>query len=304
MAVCQREQTTPSSAASNIKGEKMELIIKEWKTPEIINFNFEELKKEITAKSALYKNMVYTDETIKEAKADRAALNKFITALEDKRKEVKKQCLEPYNQFEKQIKELVAIIDEPVKLIGTQIADFEDREKEKKKEKITELFNNIGFQPFVKLEQIFDSKWLNKSVSLKSIEDELNRVLYQVGHDVSAINALPEFSFEAMEHYKKTLDLSAAIAEGQRLSDIQKRKLEHEAKMKELEEQKAKEAKVETEEANAEDSQYVEAEIVEDNKPQELPKQWIKFAALLSTDDALALRAFCDSREIVIKSIK
>lgn len=304
MAVCQRKQNTTSSAASNIKGEKMELIIKEWKTPEIINFNFEELKKEITAKSALYKNMVYTDETIKEAKADRAALNKFITALEDKRKEVKKQCLEPYNQFEKQIKELVAIINEPVKLIGTQITDFEDREKEKKKEKITELFNNIGFQSFVKLEQIFDSKWLNKSVSLKSIEDELNSVLYQVGHDVSAINALPEFSFEAMEHYKKTLDLSAAIAEGQRLSDIQKRKLEHEAKMKELEEQKAKEANVEKEEVNAEDSQYVEAEIVEDDKPQDLPKQWIKFEALLSTDDALALRAFCDSREIVIKSIK
>lgn len=304
MAVSQREKKTTSSAASNIKGEKMELIIKEWKTPEIINFNFEELKKEITAKSALYKNMVYTDETIKEAKTDRAALNKFITALEDKRKEVKKQCLEPYNQFEKQIKELVAIIDEPVKLIGTQITDFEDREKDKKKEKIIELFNNIGFQPFVKLEQIFDSKWLNKSVSLKSIEDELNSVLYQVGHDVAAINALPEFSFEAMEHYKKTLDLSAAIAEGQRLSDIQKRKLEHEAKMKELEEQKAKEANVEKEEVNAEDSQYVEAEIVEDDKPQELPKQWIKFEALLSTDDALALRAFCDSREIVIKSIK
>lgn len=304
MAVCQREQKTTSSAASNIKGEKMELIIKEWKTPEIINFNFEELKKEITAKSALYKNMVYTDETIKEAKADRAALNKFITALEDKRKEVKKQCLEPYNQFEKQIKELVAIIDEPVKLIGTQITDFEDREKEKKKEKIIELFNNIGFQPFVKLEQIFDSKWLNKSVSLKSIEDELNSVLYQVGHDVSAINALPEFSFEAMEHYKKTLDLYAAIAEGQRLSDIQKRKLEHEAKMKELEEQKANEAKTETEEAKAEDSQYVEAEIVEDDNLQDIPKQWIKFEALLSTDDALALRAFCDSRGIVIKSIK
>ena len=67
----------------------MELRINTWKSPEVIDFNFEELKEEITTKSALYKNMVYTDETIKDAKSDRALLNKFKTALEDKRKEVK-----------------------------------------------------------------------------------------------------------------------------------------------------------------------------------------------------------------------
>ena len=149
----------------------MELRINTWKSPEVIDFNFEELKEEITNKSALYKNMVYTDETIKDAKSDRALLNKFKTALEDKRKEVKKQCLEPYNQFEKQIKELVAIIDEPVKLIGEQITEFEDREKAEKHEQITKLFDKAGFQSFVTLEQIYDPKWLNKSVSLKSIEE-------------------------------------------------------------------------------------------------------------------------------------
>ncbi len=40
----------------------MELRINTWKSPEVIDFNFEELKEEITNKSALYKNMVYTDE--------------------------------------------------------------------------------------------------------------------------------------------------------------------------------------------------------------------------------------------------
>ena len=55
----------------------MELRINTWKSPEVIDFNFKELKEEITNKSALYKNMVYTDETIKDAKSDRALLNKF-----------------------------------------------------------------------------------------------------------------------------------------------------------------------------------------------------------------------------------
>ena len=284
----------------------MELRINTWKSPEVIAFNFEELKEEITNKSALYKNMVYTDETIKDAKSDRALLNKFKTALEDKRKEVKKQCLEPYNQFEKQIKELVAIIDEPVKLIGEQITEFEDREKAEKHEQITELFDKAGFQSFVTLEQIFDPKWLNKSVSLKSIEEELTNTVYRIGHDVTTINSLKEYSFEALEHYKKTLDLAGAIAEGQRLADIQKRKLDHEAEVKAREELAKKQAE-EKAKAEAEANLHEELEEVSQEEPQqavEVKRQWIKFVALLSKDDALALKEFCDNRGIEIKSIK
>lgn len=284
----------------------MELRINTWKSPEVIDFNFEELKEEITNKSALYKNMVYTDETIKDAKSDRALLNKFKTALEDKRKEVKKQCLEPYNQFEKQIKELVAIIDEPVKLIGEQITEFEDREKAEKHEQITKLFDKAGFQSFVTLEQIYDPKWLNKSVSLKSIEEELTNTVYRIGHDVTTINSLKEYSFEALEHYKKTLDLASAIAEGQRLADTQKRKLEHEAELKAREELAKKQAE-ERAKAEAEANLHEESEEVAEEEPQqavEVKRQWIKFVALLSKDDALALKEFCDNRGIEIKSIK
>lgn len=284
----------------------MELRINTWKSPEVIDFNFEELKEEITNKSALYKNMVYTDETIKDAKSDRALLNKFKTALEDKRKEVKKQCLEPYNQFEKQIKELVAIIDEPVKLIGEQITEFEDREKAEKHEQIIELFNKAGFQSFVTLEQIYDPKWLNKSVSLKSIEEELTNTVYRIGHDVTTINSLKEYSFEALEHYKKTLDLAGAIAEGQRLADIQKRKAEHEAEVKAREELAKKQAE-ERAKAEAEANLHEELEEVAEEEPQqavEIKRQWIKFVALLSKDDALALKEFCDKRGIEIKSVK
>lgn len=277
----------------------MELKITEWKTPEVINFNFEELKNEITAKAALYKNMVYTDETIKEAKADKASLNKFITALENKRKEVKKQCLAPYEAFEKQIKELVAIINEPIELISDQVAEYEEKEKDLKKEKIKELFKMAGFQPFVKLEQIWNPKWLNKSVSLKSIEDELNNKMISIGHDVAAINQLPDFSFEAMENYKTTLDLSAAIAEGQRLIDIQRRKQEHEAEIKKSE---AESSEIET--------THKQAEAIATEAPTEVEqvklvenKQWIKFKALLSIDEAKALKAFCDEKGIVIESI-
>lgn len=271
----------------------MKLEIKKVEIPQAIEFNFDELKKEIEAKAAFYKSVVYSDDTIKEAKADKAALNKFITALEDKRKEIKKQCLEPYNKFEKRIKELVAIIDAPVRLISEQITEFEDREKKEKRTKIEELFETIGFQSFVKLEQVFDPKWLNKSTSLKTIEEAMTEQMHRIGHDVTAINALDEFKFEAMENYKQTLDLSSAIAEGQRLSDIQKRKAEYEAQQDEIKAPATPEP--------AEDVASPEP-LSEEDEPQ--LKQWIKLKALLSRDDAVALKNFCKSREIEIKSIK
>ena len=48
-----------------------------------IEWNFEELKNEITVASEEYAVSVYTDDAIKAAKADRAKLNKFVDAMED-----------------------------------------------------------------------------------------------------------------------------------------------------------------------------------------------------------------------------
>ena len=45
-----------------------------------IRWNNEELKAEIAEKMQEYKSLAFTEETIKEAKADRAKLNKLRTA--------------------------------------------------------------------------------------------------------------------------------------------------------------------------------------------------------------------------------
>lgn len=259
----------------------MELKINAMETTNAINFNFEELKNEITTKSELYKNMVYTDDTIKTAKEDRASLNKFIKALEDKRKEVKKQCLEPYNNFEKQVKELVRIINEPVTLIGEQITEFEEREKAAKREEVERLFNEAGFEPFVRLEQIFDPKWLNKSASLKSIATELKNIAERIKSDLAVLNEISEFQFEATETYKDTLDISKAIAEKNRLVEMQKRKAEYEATQTEQESS-------ETEEFVADEPTFAEwGEELEDSK------EWKTIKMLVSESDIKELKSFC-----------
>ncbi len=193
-----------------------------------IEWNHEELKKEISAKMEEYKTLVFTENTIKDAKKDRADLNKLKNAFEDERKRIKKLCMDPYNRFEGQVKEITSLIEEPIRLIDAQIKEVDQQKKAQKRMQIEDLFRTIGFQVFVTLDQIWDDKWLNATVSLKNIEEQMKSRMYQIGEDIYTIQNLPEFSFEAMEVYKNTLNLTMAIQEGQKLSDIQKRKKEHE----------------------------------------------------------------------------
>ena len=54
----------------------MELRVEPVTFPEVIQFNYEELKAEITSSTEMYKNLVYTDDQIDDAKKKRAELNK------------------------------------------------------------------------------------------------------------------------------------------------------------------------------------------------------------------------------------
>lgn len=235
-----------------------------------IQWNNEELQKEIAATMQEYKTLAFTADNIKDAKADRAKLNKLRTAFEDERKKVKRLCMEPYNKFERQVKEIITLIDEPITLIDLQIREVEEQEKAEKRKDIQNLFQEIGFQPFIALDMIFDEKWMNKTVSLSKVEEQMKSRMYQIGHDLETIRALPEFGFEAKELYKKTLNLNQAIQEGQRLSEIQKRKLAYEVEQKaKAEEQKRQEELRQKETAQKAVEQKSQGIIVEDPETEE-----------------------------------
>lgn len=284
----------------------MQLEVKKVDFPQLIEFNYNELKQEITAKAALYKNMIYTDDRIKEAKADKAQLNKFIAALENERKVIKKQCLKPYEDFEKKIKELVAVVNEPVMLIDTQVKAYEDKQKEEKLEKIKELLEGTEHPEWLQCNQIFDQRWLNATCSLKKVQEAIDASLEQIAADVKSLEALQEFSFEAIECYKQTLDINRAITEGQRLADIQKRKTEAEAARLRAEEEKAK-AQEEAEAAHVEVNVVVntpDGEVPIEKLSVEVPARvWLKFEAYLSAEEAKALGDFCREEGIELRAI-
>lgn len=282
----------------------MELKMQEVQFPKVIQFNFAELKEEITAKAELYKNMVYTEDTIKEAKADKATLNKFIKVLEDKRKDVKKQCLQPYEDFEKQIKELVAIVNEPVQLIDSQVKAYDEKRKAEKLDQIKAIWEESDHPEWLSCNMIFDNRWLNVTFSLKQVQDAITERLTQINTELTTLNSLTEFAFEAVEVYKNTLDVNRAIAEGQRLADIQRRKQE-EAMRKAAAEAAEKEAEIRQAEIEPEVITPADsvAMIDPDPEPADASATWIRFEACMTTEQAYKLKHFFEEEGIQFRPI-
>ena len=271
----------------------MELKVSELVIPESISFNYEELKRELTDKVKTYESIVYDDAQIKEAKADKANLNKLKKALNDERIRLEREYMKPFDTFKAQINEIIGIIDKPVAVIDKQVKAYEDKCKQEKFEEIESYFDEIEKPDILTLNKIWDDKWLNASVSMKQIKDAIQAAIAKVNTELDTLKALPEFSFEAIEVYKESLDINKAIAEGHRLADIQKRKIEAEAK---AEAEKAAQA-TPIPEPIAEPTPVKTEEVKQD-------AQWVSFKAYITVEQAQALKAFFNANNIQFAPIQ
>ena len=271
----------------------MELKVNEYQLPEALSFNFEELKGELEEKVKHYETLVYSDEQIKEAKADKANLNKLKKALNDERIKREKEYMIPFNDFKSKINEIIAIIDKPVLMIDKQVKAFEENQKAEKLATILAFFNGENEFEWLDFELINNSKWLNASVTMKAIQEEIKIKLEQIKTDIATLSQMPEFGFEAVEVYKTSLNMNKALNEAQRMSQIAKAKAEQERLRAEAEQKKADEEFAKNMNPPVEESTAT----VEESTA----KEWISFTALLSVEDAQALASFFNTRGIEFK---
>lgn len=268
----------------------MELKMNEYQLPGKIRFNYEELKKELTEKTIMYETLFYTDDQIKEAKTDRANLNKLKKALNDERIRKEKEYMKPFNEFKSQINEIIAIIDKPIAAIDKQVKEYADKQKRKKMEEVQKIWDAATRPDWIRLEQIFDTKWLNATVSLKAVSEAISHAVESIEKDCMVLDSLPEYSFEANEAYRRTLDLNYALKEGQRLVSLQKQKAAQEA---------ARKAQEDAHSVQEQPVQRVDA----CSPVEEKERTWVNFSAYLTVEDAKALKAFFNSRNIQFKAV-
>ena len=293
-----------------------DLRITPYELPARIDFNFEQLKAEIEEKAKSYSLCVYTEDTIKLAKEDRATLNRLKKALNDERIRREKEYNAPFAEFKSKINDLIAIIDKPVGVIDTQIKAFEEDQRRAKAAEIEDWYiqnrADIGAPNWLSLKKIAKTNWANASTKTAAIFEEIKATVAKINADIDTINALPGFSYEAMTEYTRSLDLAAAIAEGQRQAEIQKRKQEAEAARKAQEAaqnapEAPKTAKTDEVEQIPTDAQKTAPEAAQSHteaKEATPAARWVAFEAYLTTEQAFALRDFLKAREIPFRSPK
>ena len=278
----------------------MELRVNETQLPQPITFNYEELKTAIAEKAEQYATIVYTDDTIKEAKADKASLNKLRKALNDERIRREKEYMKPFNEFKAQVNEIIAIIDKPVKVIDSQIKEYQEKLKTEKNSMILQMIAGYPFPKELDIDLIMNPKWLNASYPMKQIKAEIEQSLDAINTSLETIEKLEKYSFEAREAYLRTLDFGAALATANRLAESERKKAEYEAQR-----QKRAEAHTAAPQPVKEPEPIKNTDDIQKAVEREMEKpQWIAFKARLSVSQARELRAFCDDHGIELKAIR
>ena len=276
-----------------------ELIIKAAE-PGSISFNFEELKAELTEKAAIYETMVFSEDQFQEAKKTRSDLNRVAKALSDERIKRKKQFMEPFEQFEKQIKELTAIIEKAAANIDKQVKEFEEQKKKEKLEAIERIWDEVINHPeWLQCSDIFNTKWLNASVSMETVKKELAEKISKIETEIGIITDLQEYSFEALDYYKRTLDLGGAIAETKRLADLAKRKAAEEEAKKILADKvksqvTASEAEIKAYEEQAKNDKAA----LEKGKDEGVKRWWVNIRACVTLAQANEIKTYFAENDI------
>lgn len=261
-----------------------EIIVSVEQKQGLITANFEEVKNQLYIQMDNYRGIVYTDETVNVAKSDIATLRKVRKAIEDKRKEVKKAQMIPYEEFEAKAKELVEIIDDVINPISEQVEAFEVKRKEERLAGIKTYFAEkiTGFEKYISFNDVFTDSMLNVSTTAKSIKETFDNAIESIKKDVETIQSMKsEIETKVLDEYAELKSLSVCvnmitehermkaeilakqeqerkIAEEKRLAE-EKMRAEIEAKMRaEAEERKIQEA---IEKAKEEERKKIEQEL-------------------------------------------
>lgn len=170
-----------------------------------ITCNFDELKMELSEKMSVYDNVIVSKDAINVAKSDLANLRKVKIEIDNKRKEAKKIFNQPYDVFEKQVKELIALVDKPIDAINKQLQDYENERIKEKQEHLKKLYDeNIGeYADFLPFEKVKRPQWDNKTCTDKDIIFDISGDKTKIIADLDVLKALnSEIYDKLIEKYK------------------------------------------------------------------------------------------------------
>lgn len=184
-----------------------------------IRWNEAEVQQNLTEMLAAYTGRVYTPETIKDAKADRAAVNKLDKQLSDAARSAKAFYMKPLEEFLQSAKQMQGQCKAVSGAIDQQVKAVEEAERQDKQDALRAVYADcIGeLRELIPFDRLLVPQWLNKTHDLakasrelrKSVEtrrEELRLIRENCGEDTEACTT----------EYLRELNLNAALVEHSR----------------------------------------------------------------------------------------
>lgn len=198
-----------------ITENQLQLITKGKKLYEMID-GITQIRSIVKEKMKVYECITYTEDDIKEAKADRAMINKSSKALNDTRIELEKIYMQPFNKFKDVVKDTCDMLDLTSNRIDLQIKKFEQEEKDAKMKQIREYFDENN-EYLVNFDRCFKSNWLKKNKGIAVVKAEINELFELVEADFDKLKEhfYSEPCYTAIiDRYQNTLDYNNAYHYG------------------------------------------------------------------------------------------
>ena len=234
--------------------EELQMIVQQ--QAGLLSWNFEQINQTVDEITKRFDGTVYTDEMIADAKKDKASLNKLAKEINQKKIAVKKEYSKPYDIFEKQVKEVIAKINDVSSQIDEQVKLFDEKQKAEKKQIIEAYWNSLDTG--IGVDEIFDQSWLNKTCTEKLWKTELDLKAERFKRERQTIDAMIDPAqkkfFEV--NYETCHDISICMSRWTEYQHI-----------RELEEKAREEAKKQQNKAVSDKSEEIPEEI---GKPSEI----------------------------------
>lgn len=278
--------------------KQLELMVKPFELPDVIEANFDELKAAVQEKADEYAMALYGEDELKIAKEDKATLNRFKKALNDERIRLEKEYMRPFTDFKGKVNEIIAIVDRPIAAIDTQIKEYDARRKEEKEAEINQLLKSYVLPYGIDLTLIWNERWLNATFTMSQVKKEISERVQAITEDIKVLEDLEEDQDTAILRYKMDLDLRAVLAE---VAAARQRREE----LKRIEEERKAAKEVPAPEKKPEAKPEVKTPEPEAKKEETQPEegQWVSFSAYLTVDTAKMLKTFFNQHNIEFKRI-
>ena len=264
----------------------------------IIEQQLAQIKEQVTERVETVTSLVVTEDTVKAVKKARAELGAEFKSWEEKRKEVKKAVITPYEKFEEVYNDCISNSYKTAdKLLKQRIDEVENELKAKKAAEVQSYFEEYLESKsidFITYEQAGINVTL--SASLKSLKEQAKAFIDRIDSDLKLIETFTDLKAEILVEYKKSLNVSDAItgvkARAKAVQEEQARQ-EAEAEKRAAEAQRVEAIKAAIPEAPA----AVEAPTEQTAAPAPEQKFCIRFTVKGTKEQLIALKKFLNEGE-------